>query len=289
MTLLNQPLLFEMMRSFVTMARTLNLSHAVEDLGSTRQTVRRHIDTLETAMGVTLFVVEDRKYQLTEAGSDMLPSAETILAQGRLWLQGQLSETDGMMRLSYEDDSGLYFFIQKQKISEVWGSGSKLMPAAIKAWSESHGNLEDPAMDAVRPYVLVYRETPSGWICVEVGSDSFFSNWWGWAEARSSVGRPLDQFPGGLEVAAIMKLPFLEVQSTDGMRLDQVATITPRGENRTPTPVVFNRLLLGSRMPDGTFAMVVVVDKPKALTISNLDPSYLEDMPNDIAVDFTPS
>jgi len=36
-------ILFELLRSFTTLARTLNLSHAVKELRSTRQTVRRHI------------------------------------------------------------------------------------------------------------------------------------------------------------------------------------------------------------------------------------------------------
>ena len=54
-------LLYEMMRSFVALARTLNLSQAVEALGSTRQTVRRHIAQLEQAMGLSLFEVEQRR------------------------------------------------------------------------------------------------------------------------------------------------------------------------------------------------------------------------------------
>ena len=47
LTEVNQPLLFEMIRSFTTLAQTLNLSHAVAELNSTRQTVRRHISQLE--------------------------------------------------------------------------------------------------------------------------------------------------------------------------------------------------------------------------------------------------
>ena len=111
----NQPLLFEMIRSFVTLARTLNLSRAVEEMATTRQTMRRHIEALEAAMGVQLFAVVDRRYQLTPEGERALPSAQSIQAQGRLWLQGDLSEVDGMMRMSYDDDDGWHFFIQKQK------------------------------------------------------------------------------------------------------------------------------------------------------------------------------
>jgi len=69
------PLLFEMIRSFSTLAKRLNLSHAVEELGSTRQTVRRHIDNLEEIKGVVLFRVVDRRYELTEAGTHALPEA----------------------------------------------------------------------------------------------------------------------------------------------------------------------------------------------------------------------
>jgi len=41
------PLLYEMVRSFTVLADTLNLSQAVRLLGSTRQTVRRHIAQIE--------------------------------------------------------------------------------------------------------------------------------------------------------------------------------------------------------------------------------------------------
>lgn len=286
MTNINQPLLFEMIRSFTTLARTLNLSHAVEELKSTRQTVRRHIEALETAMGESLFEVRDRRYQLTDEGERMLPSALSIQAQGRLWLRGDLSETDGMMRLSYDDGEGWYFHIQKQKFSSLWSCGSDLLKTAVKAWSESEGNLESEAMQAIRPYVLVYRDTPAGWLCSEVGEMSFFSKWWGWAEARSSVGRPLDKFPGGEEVGAIMKLPFLEVQATQGLRLDQVATLLPRGPDKEITTLVFNRLLMSARLPDGTSVLVVVVDGAKELLIEGIDSSILESMPSDVALEF---
>ena len=52
-----QSILFELLRSFSTLARTLNLSKAVRELGSTRQTVRRHIYLLEEARGEKLFSV----------------------------------------------------------------------------------------------------------------------------------------------------------------------------------------------------------------------------------------
>jgi DNA-binding transcriptional LysR family regulator len=54
---ITNPLLFEMIRSFSKLAKTLNLSHAVHELSSTRQTVRRHIASLEEIKGENLFEV----------------------------------------------------------------------------------------------------------------------------------------------------------------------------------------------------------------------------------------
>src|SRR5210317_803716 len=92
-------LLHEMIRSFVTLAQTLNLSHAVKELGSTRQTVRRHIAQLEEVKGVRLFSLEDRQYHLTEAGRQALPEALDILMRGNSWLMGHVSHYDGLQRV----------------------------------------------------------------------------------------------------------------------------------------------------------------------------------------------
>ncbi len=283
---LHHPLLFEMARSFVTLARTLNLSHAVDQLGSTRQTVRRHIETLEAVMGVSLFIVEDRRYRLTPEGEMALPSALSLISRGQLWLQGQLGHIDGMMRLAYENDDGWSYYQQQQPISEIWNGKSDLLRAAIQGWADSCGHLESEHLAKVRPYALVYRETEAGWICVEVGERSFYSAWWGWANARSSVGRALDQFPGGAEFADIMRVPFLEVKASHSMRLDQVATRVPRDSVGEPVPLAYQRLLMGARMPDGSFALLVFVDRADSVKIQGLDQSMLEQMPADAAVEF---
>ncbi len=107
-------LLFEMMRSFVTLAHTLNLSHAVAELVSTRQTVRRHIQQLEEAMGAPLFTIENRRYSLTKVGLEALPEARDILDRGKLWLDGKTRHADGMLRLSHEEPNG-WSFHQQQK------------------------------------------------------------------------------------------------------------------------------------------------------------------------------
>ena len=102
-----QSILFELLRSFSTLARTLNLSKAVRELGSTRQTVRRHIYLLEEARGEKLFSVEDRQYRLTAAGRASLQGAEEILSFGEAWLGRSLSHKDRLVSIKRELSSKL--------------------------------------------------------------------------------------------------------------------------------------------------------------------------------------
>lgn len=287
MTEVTHPLLFEMIRSFSKLAKTLNLSHAVHELRSTRQTLRRHIANLEEMKGEKLFEVVNRQYVLTEAGRNALPEADQILARGHAWLRGQLGGVDGLMRISYKSLDDWEFFQQQQKISEIWTAESELLRAAVACWAKSGGNLESEHMKTVRPYALVYRDTPSGWICVEVGEKSFYSTWWGWAEARSSIGRSLGEFPGGEEFAKIMDVPYREVQGSHSLRLDQVATRMPRIPGGDLKKICFQRLLMGAQMPDGSFALVTVVDRAQKMVISGLDQGWIDEMPTDVEVDFT--
>ncbi|MFD2738132.1 LysR family transcriptional regulator [Sulfitobacter aestuarii] len=279
-------LLYEMMRSFAVLAQTLNLSHAVQQLGSTRQTVRRHISQLEDSMAVKLFDVQDRRYHLTEAGQRALPSAQSMLAQGAVWLNGQYDHVNGMERLTYEDDNGWIFHQQQQPLSRVWEGESDLLKAAARGWAAAGGELENPAMKPVRPYILVFRDSPGGWICVELGEETLYAKWYGWANARSSIGRALDQFPGGEEFARLTNVPFQEVQAGQGIRLDQVLTKMPRDAGGPLHYIGFYRLMLGMRLPDGSPAIVAAVDRADRLRITDVDPTLIEKMPRDATVTF---
>lgn len=279
-------LLFEMARSFVALAETLNLTHAVEQLKSTRQTLRRHIANLEESIGAPLFVVEDRRYHLTETGRKALLPAQSILAQGETWHRGDFFALEGLNQLSYVEPTGFFYHQLQQPLRVVWQGNSELLKATLKAWTLSSGNLEDESMQKVRPYMLVYRETEMGWMCVEVGERSFYSNWWGWAKARSSVAKTLEKFNGGPEVANLMEVPYQEVKASHGVRLDQVVTKAPRGDAGAIETIAFQRLLLGGYLPDGSFALLVVVDRPDSLSISGVDPDILDEVPADARVEF---
>lgn len=279
-------LLHEMIRSFTTLARTLNLSHAVKELGSTRQTLRRHISQLEEARGEPLFTVEDRQYHLTTAGERALPEALEILARGNSWLNAKISHFEGLQHLTTSLPSGWSFDQQQHPLSDVWTSDSPVMRETLRAWAMSGGNIEAEEMAHVRPYLIVYRHTDAGWICVEFGEECFYVKWFGWAKARSSIGRSLGGMPGGADFARMLEQAFHEVQITQSARLDHVATQVPRETGGELHPVNYHRLMMGGRFPDGSLALFALVEPTEKIEIHGLDSAKIVAPIPDIVLDF---
>ena len=83
-----------------------------------------------------------------------------------------------------------------------------------------------------------------------------------------------------------MNQPFARVHINRGMRLDQVLTRIPRTAGAPMEYVGFSRLLLGVNLPDGSPALMVVVDRAEELLIDGVDNALLEQMPADATVNF---
>jgi len=282
-------LLHEMIRSFTTLARTLNLTHAVKELGSTRQTLRRHISLLEELKGVELFLVKDRQYHLTEAGLRALPEAENILARGASWLNRDVGHVDGLQHVSKVLPDGWYFHQQQRPITDIWTSPRPLFREAVKAWTMAQGALEHEAFQHIRQYFMVFRDSPYGWLTVEIGDENAYVSWFGWSRARSSIGRDVGKMPGGDDFARLLSAPFEEVKYTRGLRLDHVCTLLPRVENGPLVPLSFQRLVLGGTFPDGTFALLTLVERCYDLSIDGVSEEQMKLMPKEMLTPAKPA
>ncbi|MDF1803692.1 LysR family transcriptional regulator [Thalassovita sp.] len=278
----NAGLLFELLRSFVTLARTLNLSRAVRELESTRQTVRRHINILEDIKGESLFYLEDRQYRLSDAGRRSLREAEDILARGEAWLNNEARHIDGLFHVAQQDEeSDWEFYLQQHPISSIWTGGSGLMKRGLKAWAEAEGQLEHDAFQVIRPYLMVFRRFDEDWVCTEVGSESSYATWYGWAWERSAVGRSVPGLPGGTPLARLLSQPFEDVRATRGLRHDHVYTLMARGDGAGLHPISYKRLLMGCRYPDDSFALASLVERTYDLSIFGVSDEKIRSMPEE--------
>ncbi|MEM8688597.1 MAG: LysR family transcriptional regulator [Pseudomonadota bacterium] len=266
--------MFEMLRSFTTLASTLNLSRAVIALGSTRQTVRRHIQQLEELRGEQLFEVHDRQYVLTEAGSRSVREAEMILSRTDAWIAGHKDHVAGLARVMFEEDLERPFYAQQHPVNTIWQYGPPLIRRALQVWVEAQAQIEHPAMQTIDPYLVAYRKFHGDWLCVRIGEQSAYATWLGSTWARSAIGRSLHddkmRSPSDEFVAEAYDSALLGGQA----RYDHVATCIPRQDDALH-PYSYQRLLLGCRFPDGQPALVGVIARTRKVILDGIQPERI--------------
>jgi DNA-binding transcriptional LysR family regulator len=90
-------------RTFLAVARDGSLSGAARRLGLTQPTAGRHIDALEQAFGITLFVRSRRGLEITAAAQELFPHAEAMEAAHEALLRsasGDAGAQKGTVRIT---------------------------------------------------------------------------------------------------------------------------------------------------------------------------------------------
>lgn len=276
-----------MLRAFVCLSGNLNLSKTCEELGATRQTVRRHITELEEIKGGKLFEVEDRQYRLTPFGQATLPGAQSILLQLDTW-SGQSSLTrkiaGGLEANGYIDADGRRFYSQQHPVSKIALDGLPLVRRAFAAWASAETQIEHPAMEEIRPYAILYRKGPAGWVFVDVGTESAYAKWFGWAWSRSAIGKLMNEDNVGDEFNEFIAGAYSRIYDEGGVRLDHLFAHLPK-DGGDPVPGTFQRLLLGCVFPDGTPGLCVLAVITKQVEIDALDKEEIPDLPQELIMD----
>ena len=281
--------LFEMLRSFTTLAKTLNLSQTCKILDCTRQTIRRHIDILEEIKGEKLFEVRDRQYSITEAGSRCVSEAEYLLNRCDAWLAGRSilsDEIDELERARYTDEQGHEFHAQQHPVNRIWIDSPPLLQRGLLAWSNARFQIEDPALELLKPYLLLYREYQSTWFCVSVGEKSSYASWHDWTRAKSAIGQPVTESPAGPEIRQFVTHAYTQVFHGGGARLDHIFARLSREKNGPLLPVSFQRLLMSCSLPDGGPVLASLVARTHRLDIPDLSPDKITSMPKDLVMEF---
>lgn len=278
----------DMMRAFVVLSDCLNLTQAAKQLGATRQTVRRHITDLESIKSGRLFELDQNEYALTHLGRETLPDARSILRKIDHWAGADSlarRNSNGLEIARFTDSSGRRFLSQQHPINALGMDGLPIMKRALAAWGCAATQIEHPAMAVIRPYLVIYRKSPEGWICVEIGEKSAYARWFGWAWSKSAIGRLSHDDNAGDAFNDFIAGAYAGIHQEGGVRLDHLFAFLPRGKSDQPVPVSFQRLLLGCVLPDGTPALSVLVLMTNQVRIDDLSQDH-DPVPDELVMDF---
>ncbi len=253
------PVLAEMMKSFVTLARSENLTAAAGGLGITRQTVRRHIVQLEQLLGCTLLVSGPKGYELTKDGHRHLANASWTLDQMEDWVSGAVDVVGYLQQASVRLEDGGYFCGRQHKLNDVWRVGTNSIQKGLRAWYESQANVEHPLVEEMRPKMVFFRKQQGKWLYIHVGDESTMTRWLGLVWARSEVGSFLEEDTMASDMDRFVTQAYDQTLARGTVRYDHIATTLARSRNGPLEPVSYQRLILAYRLPDGSPVLGVLI------------------------------
>ena len=141
-------------------------------------------------------------------------------------------------------------------------------------------------MVKIRPYLAIYRRSPQGWVCVEIGEASTYAKWFGWTWAKSAVGRLSGEDLAGNEYNQFIAEAYDRIQDEGGVRFDHNFAHLPRENSDHTVPVTFQRLLMGCVFPDGAPALAVMSSVTPDVQIDGLSAEDIASVPDALFKEF---
>lgn len=145
-----------------------------------------------------------------------------------------------------------------------------MIQRSLMAWGAAMARIEGPAMVEMRPHLAIYRRSPLGWVCVEIGESSTYAKWFGWTWAKSAVGRLSEDDRAGGDYNKFIADAYERIHGEGGVRFDHTFAHLPRESSEQPVPITFQRLLMGCTFPDGAPALAVMTSVTPNVAIEGL-------------------
>jgi len=264
-----------MLRSFVAVAKTLNVSQAVKELGYSRQTTARHITELEEFLGYDLFVVKNRRYYLTNKGADFLHHTELLLENTSFLLEESSDHNQLLPAVKMQVSANHWFFAQRHPVTRVWDLGTPLMQKGLQAWTASKCRIDGNELDELRPYLVLYRQQKHEWVCIDIGEKSSYATWIGKDWAQIAIGLRFDQDPIKSVADKFMLKAHENASRTGNVWYEHITTKFARGEMHVLVPINYQKAVLPILFPNGETGVAVLVCRTNRI-LSGAPQSLLE-------------
>lgn len=279
--------IYSILRSFLTLAETLNLSRTTKELKITRQSVRRHIAQLEEQVGDRLFATEHNEYALTPAGARWKSEISNLLEQMHTLFGPSTTLVKGLPLVNIQVSDNHRFFAQQHPAVDVWKESTPpLIRKGLEVWALSQSALDHEAMQVVRPYLLVYRQLKNEWVCTEVGDKSSYATWLGSTWAKSAIGQTYEDDPIKSQADAFMVKAHHMVSQVGAPLYYHISTKFPRSEFGELVPVNYQKLVLPCRFPNGSPAVAALVARTDKISIEGLSSSDIPVTPQEELMEF---
>ena len=278
----------EKLLSFATLAETQNLSHAVEKLGISRQSIRRHIRELESIRGDPFFEASPPRYRLTEAGKDAARAAADMVQQMQKWMCGEPVLPYELQKSSLEINDDLWMYTQQHHYLSLWDMAPPLIVHAATALTAAGGHIDHESMCKIRPYIIAARRYRGEWVITEIGDKSAFTSWYGAGAANSELGRRPSMGTTYDPIVSGWQRDYMIAFKTGSPMYHHLCHRSTPKYDAPSRPVNYQRLISACKFADGELALVSVVARTNRIEIPHMPPEKFVPLTEQYIMEYEP-
>jgi len=265
--------------SFKRLAEMGSINRAAKALDVSRHTLRRHIQVLRRHTDDPLFELSGGVQQLTNGGRSLNERIDPLFRTvSQLLNEAASSENQD---ISTDD---LKYFSQRHSLLDI-DANVPIISKAYKSWMSSEGRLNEEPLSLMRPWILTYRETKQGWICIHVGENSSYATWMGPDWAASAIGRSSDADEIGEKFSRTASEGYYNVMLWGSPLLEHVTTKIARNDTGKLEWVSYQRLLLPCILPEGDRVLASVAARTNNVLIKSQRGKKRIKMPADLLME----
>lgn len=260
-----------LLEGFLAIAETLNVSQAARKIGVSRVTLQNRMRLLEELCGYKLLELEhDNRYRLTNAAELWLEDIKVWMREGRELFSLSDERSSGLLKNSPLGDDE-QFYCQQHPLISLWEHNSPYLQSMLTAWLEAKGEFMSPAFKLVRDNGILARLHNDTFIITEIGSDAAMMEWLGEEWCLSAIGKPLPSTPMSSKADQVIMYSYRQSLLKGAPWYDHISAELPRPVKKTTERAFYRRLLLPSKLPDGSPLIASIVELSNELVIDGLE------------------
>lgn len=228
----NVNLLYGYVRSFVRLAYLGDVREAALQLGTTRQSIKRHVLELENLLEAQLFETIGATSRLTNMGALWLPRAQEFFELAGAFLnrkgsnQAQYRSTQLPLRMLLRDPSN-----------------SELLRSFALSWMQDGQSTRSRCYSSYKDHCILYERVAGSWQSREIGKNSAFSKRFGPNITKKSEKKKLSEMQTGSDLHDEISLLLDGVYTRGGLHFSEVACNLYNSAGTQREPVLYQRLL----------------------------------------------
>jgi len=260
-----------LLRIFLAVADTPNITKAAKKMSISRVTLQNRLKDLEELCGYKLLEFDTHnRYKLTAKAEKWAVKVKHWLRQGEDIMSVSDKHAEEFVNgFSNKHDAPCYY--QQHPLNCLWESDTPYLKTMMQSWLSAEGQFNNSELAHVCENAILARQHYDEFIIMGIGGKAAIMDWLGKESCLSAIGIPLSSTAVSTKADDTITDSYRKAILQGAPLYEHVSMELPRPEMGTNVRAYYRRLILPCKLPDQSPMIASVVEISDNITIDDLE------------------